>query len=32
MVRLRYAMKNRTGPNEKPSKGWVLILYSGGDA
>jgi hypothetical protein len=31
MVRLRYAMKNRTGPNGKPSKGWVLVLYSGGD-
>ena len=31
MVRLRYAMKNRTGPNGKLSKGWVLVLYSGGD-
>ena len=31
MVRLRYAMKNRTGPNGKYSKAWVLVLYSGGD-
>jgi hypothetical protein len=32
MVRLRYAMKNRPDSKGKPSMGWVIVLYSGGDA
>ena len=31
IVRVRYAMKDRKGPNGKDSKAWMLVMYSGGD-